>query len=279
MNKKTILSIQEIASLKSGRRTLEEIIKTHDGTSLGKVRPAIAKYVEEYSLSPFREVGVMSDDKEIYHFQHINNENPSQEELEKLGKTGLHIISTISDDDATDFGAFYPFHGNSIRDYNYMPWKDDLETLFMKNAKGEYIVQSHTTVSPTGQSVTLVKNNNFNDDNQENLKRILKEMNDEIDENNNRIDVSGINHLIMTKYAPRFEEQNIKLRIQSNSNIKQEPPSQDLMDYYEDVERYLYETDATFEDYMEDWGEGPYTREDAMRDYDYGLGGPYWAGD
>ena len=275
MNKK--LPIKEIALLKTNPQEYYTT-KTHDGTSLGKVRPAIAKYVEEYSLSPFREVGVMSDDKEIYHFQHINNENPSQEELEKLGKTGLHIISTISDDDATDFGAFYPFHGD-MKDYNYTPWEDDLETLFMKNENGEYIVQSHTTVSPTGQSVTLVKNNKFNEDNQENVKRILKEMNDEIDRNNNKLDVAGINHLIMTKYAPRFEEQNIKLRMQSNSNIKQKPPSQDLMDYYEDVERFLYETDATFDDYMEDWGEGPYTIGDAMADYDYGLGGPHWAGD
>lgn len=278
MNKKTILNIQEIASLKSGMKTLEEIRKTHDGTSLGKVRPAITKYVEEYSLSPFREVGVISNGEEIYHFQHINNENPSKEELEKLGKTGLHIVSTISDDDATDFGAFYPFHGD-MKDYNYTPWEDDLETLFMKNEKGEYIVQSHTTVSPTGQSVTLVKNNKFNEDNHENVKKILKEMNDEIDENNNKLDVAGINHLIMTKYAPRFEEQNIKLRMQSNSNTKQNPPSQDMMDYYEDVERFLYETDASFEDYMEDWGEGPYTIGDAMADYDYGLGGPHWAGD
>lgn len=47
MNKKTILNIQEIASLKSGMKTLEEIRKTHDGTSMGKVGPALDEWAEK----------------------------------------------------------------------------------------------------------------------------------------------------------------------------------------------------------------------------------------
>lgn len=208
---------------------IQAIEKTHDGTSLGKVRPIITKYVEEYSLSPFREVGILNEKgKEIRHIHHINNINPSIEEINALGKTGMHIISTISDEENVDSGASYP---NNSENKNYIPTQEDIETLMLKNEKGEYYIQSHTTISPTGQSITLAKNNQFNETNHEALSKILQDMDNEIKQS--PLQSQEMNYILQTKYRPKLLEQNVKMTIQTNNNVKQNPPDEDIMMSYE----------------------------------------------
>lgn len=57
------LSIQEIADLKEGRKSLEDIEKTHDGTSMGKIKGTLEDFIENHKLNKQQAVKVYEPDK------------------------------------------------------------------------------------------------------------------------------------------------------------------------------------------------------------------------
>ena len=72
-------------------------------------------------------------------------------------------------------------------------------------------------------------------------------------------------------YPEQYEAQNVKLKIRKENNVDYKH-EEDADEYYDDV--FPNEDGYDYEDYDE-----PRSRAQAERDYDYGIGGPNWAGD
>lgn len=55
------LNIRDIVDLKEGRKTLNQIIKTHDGTSMGQLNGIIKSKAEKYRKHPNQHIFIYDE--------------------------------------------------------------------------------------------------------------------------------------------------------------------------------------------------------------------------
>ena len=176
------LSIKEISELKNETKTLDEIIKTHDGTSMGGAYgKSLKKFIEEYADDYEKHIKIYNSNNET--LTHIvdgeyNYNNGIFIDLplkDYKNEKDLHIISNIGIYEALGENH-YIINGMSI------PLPQDVEPLLEKNNDGEYLVRSNTIVCPDKSSLTLIKNNKFNSENEDMLNETIRRMNDDYDD-------------------------------------------------------------------------------------------------
>lgn len=164
------LSIQEIADLKEGRKTLDEITKTHDGTNVWAKNPDLksalnnfgekcSKESEEYIR--YTKDGVFQQDGTQVSFDKDRN-RLTDEEMTDLKKDNY---------EECHFTTFYKHNTNgdwklheSFKDNDCLPPMIDKEDIFLlghTNKNGEYLFRSVSAESESGYRVTLVRSDKF----------------------------------------------------------------------------------------------------------------------
>lgn len=249
MNKRTILNIQEIASLKSGRKTLEEIRKTHDGTSMGKL--PIGEFVSKYGGDHYYHEVVYDKDGNIID----NIEAMSIGSWYKTNgedRTDTHVIFSI---DAYEKEGFY----HELDDGTAWLTQPDL------NDFGLNTYRSITSVGGNGSSMSVIRNNKFSSEDAEKLKNIHKEFDIAVE---NYYTTKGANPTMdmdefikKNGWDKKFEECNVKIRFQKNSKYA---------NYEYDRDENLKIWEEEYPDYIENGGE-PLLGEDYYPDDDYGY--------
>jgi len=151
------LTIKEIADLKEGRKTMEEIRKTHDGTSMGKLRENLKNFISKYKQNDKRVEQIVSSDGKV-----ISTKTSKDEKL--LFKDGK---------DYTDVHLLCKSKMGYMR--NEIDWNDEsgisffseneMKNLLLQNDTGDYIFRSVTKVTNgSNESLTLIKSNNFDNE-------------------------------------------------------------------------------------------------------------------
>lgn len=172
------LSIQEIADLKEGRRSLEEIEKTHDGTSMGTIGPILdelcrtkgtKKQVLAFDENGKRVYKIDDDDrKNDIGIQHLE-QNISDIDGEKKNLHGVVSENRmLSGRTVTDIR----YHGGELNIPNY----NQLKSLCTTNEDGDYLLRSYTMISDNNSRMTFIKNNNFDKSNHKDYRQICKDI-------------------------------------------------------------------------------------------------------
>ena len=166
------LSIQEIADLKEGRKTLEEIEKTHDGTSMGKIGPVLDKWIEEGHLVSC--AGFDENGKKIYQTTAINDKSgPTllKEEIDGNVKD-IHCISSNFWDENGKPAAKIRLNETEF----HMPGAEQLYSITMKNDNDEYLLRSFSFVSMDHTRFTVLRNNNFSEADHKAFKEVSQDI-------------------------------------------------------------------------------------------------------
>ena len=234
MNKKTILNIQEIASLKSGMKTLEEIRKTHDGTSMGKlpIGDFVSKYGGDYAYHEvaYDKDGKIIDDIDVLS-QHIAYPNNAD-------RTDSHVIFSM---DASE------------KDGEYFELDDGTAWLTTTNLDYfDYLnkYRSLTSVGGNGSSMSVIRNNKFSPEDAEKFKDTYKKFDDAIADyfigKGANPTMSMQEFIKKNGWDKQFEDCNIKLRFQKNSQY---------VDYKYDKKGNYEKWEAEYQDYKAEGGE------------------------
>ena len=136
-------------------KIINETVKTHDGTSLGKVRNNLNRFARKYNQLDHEEASIYNaDGKEIKHLTQNESDqvdlNKITEQLDNEGVTGCHI----------DHNHPILHYADVIPSPLSIP---DMDMLRIKNKNGDYIYQSISCESKNGYRMTLIKNKNFNE--------------------------------------------------------------------------------------------------------------------
>ena len=115
-------------------KIINETVKTHDGTSLGKVRNNLNRFARKYNQLDHEEASIYNaDGKEIKHLTQNESDqvdlNKITEQLNKKGVTGCHI----------DHNHPILHYADVIPSPLSIP---DMDMLRIKNKNGDYIYQS-----------------------------------------------------------------------------------------------------------------------------------------
>lgn len=171
------LSIQEIADLKEGRRSLEDIEKTHDGTSMGTIGPILdelcrmkgtKKQVLAYDENGKRVYKIDDEGKNDIGIQHLE-QNISKINGEKKNLHGV-VSENITLSGRTAADIRYSGGELNIPDYN------QLKSLCTTNEDGDYLLRSYTMISENNSRMTFIKNNNFDKSNHKDYRQICKDI-------------------------------------------------------------------------------------------------------
>ena len=158
-----------------------DINKTHDGTSLGKVRSAISQWAATYCTATMD--GRMDD------YGGTNTLVPNA----VFDKRGRKIAETFQDTEhmeghyATADLTRAQKHEGDLHfvdaEGRYMPQVDGLpvpaycfQSIMKKNEEGEYYIRSETIVGEEGGYVTAIRNDNFGPENEGAVKKLLNNM-------------------------------------------------------------------------------------------------------
>lgn len=171
--KRITLTIKEIADLKQGNKTIKEIQKTHDGTSMGKIRSVINKWAKEnYDEAVLMDIGNTARPWN-YRWEKLNvtfDENGNQltqnyfdrndptasykvawQNLYEPQKQGdIHYVTTEGEQNGHSDGIPVPGY--------------DFGSITQKNENGEFYIRSETIVGEGGSYVTAIRNNDFSDE-------------------------------------------------------------------------------------------------------------------
>lgn len=157
------LSIREIADLKEGRKSWEDIEKTHDGTSMGTLRNNLKDFIKKYGDSEKRVEQVVSSDGNILktRTRKVSDKNREKQLMADYDEnTDTHLIIKQSDYSPrnsitwTNDDDFYDFFE-----------KGEMEQLLAQNTDNKDIFRSITKIDSSNEgnaSITLIKSNNFN---------------------------------------------------------------------------------------------------------------------
>lgn len=224
------LTIKEIALLKQDpeRYMMKQLstTKTHDGTSTGGgFKEALNQFIEDYSQDPFCNTAIYdskgigniiyratynTEDQLIGEGIDITEDKDYNPETDK----DMHLFlnsSPSENPDGTRPGTYY-WDGDSPIDKPNVSMigfhNRDVEYLTEKNEAGEYLYRSTTIVSPNGKSMTLIKNNDFNDSNHETLMNIQEDMMNE---------TRGYANMYQTQQALYIKEQELQYMKDNNT--------------------------------------------------------------
>lgn len=177
------LSIREIADWKEKGIPPQMFTKTHDGTSMGNLRTLIQKFGKEYASSDWKhmisydENGNVVDHSQRTKFEisylkipnDVYDNNKNMDLITNLGREDLNASTFgVTNDEYED-----KYSGFDILDY---------DQLLQKNKEGDYTYRSVTSVSPNGASLTIVKNKNFSEKDEQKYQEITRKMHYELKE-------------------------------------------------------------------------------------------------
>lgn len=159
------LTIREIADLKEGRKSLDEITKTHDGTSLGKISSVMDKWTQskvgkrDYSSVSFTEDGQIVQGSELR-----ENQLSDLHRMDNSGENGTYTCTRIYENGSVEYQS------------TDIPHHFIMNDLMDKNKDGEYLNRSISLVSYNGTRMTVVRNNKFNDENHDMFNKTCEDM-------------------------------------------------------------------------------------------------------
>lgn len=137
----------------------KSINKTHDGTSMGQIKSSLDKFANEYRnkkveygriLSPKGfELKTLTNNKKKY----VEIPNSVLKGLDDFGYSNLHFDHNHPEN--LDFPTYLSY--------------EDTALLLLKTKKGEYFFRSVSAETPNGWRMTIIKNNNFTEANEQDL--------------------------------------------------------------------------------------------------------------
>ena len=153
------LTIQEIALLKQNPL---QYLKTHDGTSLGKIRPPLDNIAPKIRNKKKEQAYILTENGEIIRHKRgtkngviIDDKTLIDENRKNLHLTHNHPSELTIDNIPTTLST------------------EDMEGLIMKNNNGEYLFRSISAEAPNGTRVTLLHNNKFNESNEADFHKAM----------------------------------------------------------------------------------------------------------
>lgn len=162
------LTIKDLALLKSNPKQYysEKTAKTHDGTSMGKIGPAIDKWVQNSyrRQAIFDENGKLLDDVDITE-RGWNDSNFLWKDYADTSSKNLNYVQV----DNNHFGYFQ----EEENDLGCKPLYDgDMKRLATeKNKDGEYLLRSYSVVGPNGVRMTAIRGDKFTEEDEQAFKR------------------------------------------------------------------------------------------------------------
>lgn len=164
MKKKLKLPIKDLALLKSNPQQYYAT-KTHDGTSMGKIGPAL----DEWAKKSFRRQALFDENGKLISDISIedrgwNDSNHMWKDYIDTDTKNLNYIRAWQTTfgyfkETTDDKGIYPLYdGNILRLSNE------------KNKNGDYLLRSYSTVGPNGVRMTAIRGDKFNEEDEKKLK-------------------------------------------------------------------------------------------------------------
>lgn len=197
MKKNITLNIKELALLKSNpEEYYRKSLKTHDGTSMGSLNPKIETFADKHATAKELVMDVYDEGgwrqgqsygihpdlfPDKYNFQKIKQ----IDDIDEGWDHDMDIIRNSGHEESIQPDPFtYELPHTYESEYNYndqyvAPNELDLQQLTRKNDDGEYMFRSITMVSPNGSSITFVKNNKFNKEDEELYNELIKKFNED----------------------------------------------------------------------------------------------------
>ena len=175
---KITLNINEIARVKTGETTLDDAVKTHDGTSMGKLKGWINNFSIEYGEEETRIVQVVGKDGKgllVGTYSDKENNLTPRMKYSDLEGTDNHLMKN-PDYNSEDYGFYH-----DAEDGAFTPMaENDMLDLLRKNKDGDYLFQSTSLVSPNYKHMTLLRNNKFSKENEASFKKIAREFDNDV---------------------------------------------------------------------------------------------------
>ncbi len=173
MGNDSTLTIQEIALLKTNPKKYYTI-KTHDGTSMGKINNALNNFAQS-------QIGEVDKVGGKEHLQIYDSNGKPYFNTIKEGSTYQVSVPT---DDLREEKNLHLAHNHTTLLEDGMPTmlsSGDTNILLEKNKDSDYIFQSITATSPSRRcpKVTLLRNNKFSEDDHPQFKKATEQMRDE----------------------------------------------------------------------------------------------------
>ena len=167
------LSIQEIADLKEGRKSLKEITKTHDGTSMGQgfMKHALP-FIKRHATSNVSRALIFEIDKKMGVVGIDEDEISWNIEHSRSGGKDLNLIRNVGAKTEYDWHVDDSKNGLPFS----VPTKEDMNLITEKNDYGEYAYRSMTLVSPGLKSMTLIRNNKFSPEDEKQYRKTVNKL-------------------------------------------------------------------------------------------------------
>lgn len=144
-----------------------DIVKTHDGTSMKKIWDSINKFQEEYGQNRYEHVEFYNEKgKKIYHYTSNRVDScglPDTDYFDRPGNQNLHLMHN------------HPSNWHELEIGTCLS-EGDTNNLLWKNNEGEYNFRSVTCSSPNGFTMTLLRSDNFSDENIEHFNKTCGEL-------------------------------------------------------------------------------------------------------
>lgn len=133
-----------------------DIVKTHDGTSMKKIWNSINKFQDEYGQNKYEHVEFYNENgKKVYHYT-SNRVNgcglPNNDYFDKPGNQNLHLMHNHPGSEYTRYEPIMTCLS-----------KDDVENLIRKNSNGENYYRSITCSATNGFTMSLIRKDDFDD--------------------------------------------------------------------------------------------------------------------
>ena len=143
-------------------KVINESVKTHDGTSLGKIRTSLDKIAPKIRNKKKEQAYILDEDGNIIQHKRgtkngveIDEDTLKEEKHKNLHVTHNHPSDLTLDNIPTTFS------------------EDDMEALLTKNNDDDYLFRSISAESPNGTRITLIHNNNFNEADENNYRNAM----------------------------------------------------------------------------------------------------------
>ena len=149
-------------------------IKTHDGTSSGPLKDALHKMVSQYSQDAYSHIMVISSDGKMIDEHHdlLGPSTATEDSYIKKEGTDMHVIANEGYGDEN-----YRSHYDTA-----LLNEHEMKELMKQNEDGEYLIRSQTLVGADGKSMTVIRDNSFNEENHETYTKLCEEFTSRVNE-------------------------------------------------------------------------------------------------